>query len=119
MKIKIIQASYNENLDVLDKMNPIVMVKYGENNYTTDEGEGKTPEWKKQFNIGTADNDRIFLESWAKGEEDHHEFIGVSIVDIASKIGGQHEVEVIRDKNKQGMLKFQLLEHNSKRPDKG
>ena len=47
MKIKIIQASYNENLDVLDKMNPIVMVKYGENNYTTDEGEGKTPEWKK------------------------------------------------------------------------
>lgn len=66
MKIKIIQASYNQDLEILDKMNPVIMVKYGDNNYSTEEGEGKTPEWKKEFNIGTNDNDRIFLESWAK-----------------------------------------------------
>ena len=118
MKIRIVQASYNQELEVLDKMNPLVMVKYADNNYSTEEGEGKTPEWKKEFNIGTGDSDRIFLESWAK-EGDNYEFIGVSLVDIASKIGGEHEAEVIRDKNKQGMLKFELLEHNSKRPDKG
>lgn len=47
MKIRIIQASYAEDLDILDKMNPMVVVKYGDNNYNTDEGEGKTPEWKK------------------------------------------------------------------------
>lgn len=119
MKIRIIQASYSEDLDTLGKMDPFVVVKYADNNYKTNvaQGAGKTPVWKQEFNIGTADNDRIFLESWEE-DADGCQFIGVAIVDIGGKLGtGEQDVEVIRDKKKQGTLKIELMEHNSKRPD--
>lgn len=63
MKIKIIQAIYSEDLDSLGKMDPFIVVKFGDNNYKTKVAQdaGKTPVWKEEFNIGTGDNDRIFL----------------------------------------------------------
>ena len=94
MKIRIIQASYEEDLDTLGKMDPFVVVKYADNNYKTNvaQGAGKTPVWKEDFNIGTADNDRIFIESWEE-DADGSEFIGVSIVDIATKLGaGEQDI---------------------------
>lgn len=107
MKIRIIQASYSEDKDAVGKMDPFVVVKFGDNNYKTKvcEGGGKTPVWKEQFNIGTGDNDRIFLESW---EEDANssEFLGVSIVDIASKLGGEHDIDVMEGKKKVGAIKI-------------
>ena len=44
-------------------MDPFVVIKYGDNNYKTKVAKeaGKNPVWKEQFNIGTADNERIFL----------------------------------------------------------
>jgi len=49
MKIRIIQASFNEDLDSLSKMDPFVVIKYADNNYKTNvaQGAGKTPEWKE------------------------------------------------------------------------
>lgn len=39
-------------------------------------------------------------------------------MDIMGKLGtGEQDVEVIRDKKKQGTLKIELMEHTSKRPD--
>ena len=35
MKIRIIQASYNQDIDSLSKMDPFVVVKYADNNYKT------------------------------------------------------------------------------------
>lgn len=63
MKINIIQAAYTEDMDSVGKMDPFVVVKYADNNYKTKvaEGAGQNPVWKEQFNIGTADNDRIFI----------------------------------------------------------
>lgn len=48
MKIRIVQASYEEDLDNLTKMDPFIVIKYADNNYKTNvvhEG-GKTPVWK-------------------------------------------------------------------------
>lgn len=63
MKITIIQAAYNEDSDSKGNMDPFVVIKYGDNNYKTKVAKeaGKNPVWKEQFNIGTADNERIFL----------------------------------------------------------
>ena len=49
MKIRIIQASYSEDKDAVGKMDPFVVVKFGDNNYKTKvcEGGGKTPVWKE------------------------------------------------------------------------
>ena len=99
-------------------MDPFVVVKFGDNNYKTKvaEGGGKTPIWKEEFNIGTGDNDRILLESW---EEDANscQFIGLAIVDIANKLGGEHEIDVMKEKKKAGAIKIELVEHTSRRPD--
>lgn len=69
-------------------MDPFIVIKYADNNYKTAvaQGAGKTPVWKEQFNIGTADNDRIFVQSWQE-DPDNSQYIGVSIIDIPSKLG--------------------------------
>lgn len=108
MKIRIIQASYIQDIDTLSKMDPFVVVKYADNNYKTNVAKqgGKTPVWKQEFNIGTADNDRIFIQSWEEDPEGS-QFIGVTIVDIATKLGaGQIDLQVTKDKKKQGTLKI-------------
>lgn len=66
MKIRVIEASFTVDLDTFTKMDPFVVIKYGDNNYKTKviQGGGKNPVWKEQFSIGTTDNDRIFIESW-------------------------------------------------------
>lgn len=48
MRIRIIQASFSQDLDSLSKMDPFVVIKYADNNYKTKvaEGAGTTPEWK-------------------------------------------------------------------------
>ena len=48
MKIRVIQASYDVDLDSITKMDPFVVVKYGDNNYKTNvaQDQGKTPAWK-------------------------------------------------------------------------
>lgn len=94
MRIRVIQASYDIDLDTMSKMDPFIVVKYGDNNYKTNvaQNQGKTPSWKQQFNIGTADNDRIFLQSWQE-DANGSEFIGVTIVDVSTKLGvGQQDL---------------------------
>lgn len=42
----------------------------------------------------------------------------MAIVDIASKIaGGEVDIDVIKDKVKQGIIKIELSENKSKKPD--
>lgn len=49
MKIRIIQASYDVDLDTVSKMDAFIVVKYGDNNYKTNvaQDQGKTPAWKE------------------------------------------------------------------------
>ena len=49
MKIRIIQASYDIDLDSVTKMDPFIVVKYADNNYKTNvaQDQGKTPVWKE------------------------------------------------------------------------
>lgn len=91
-------------------MDPFVVIKYGDKNYKTKvvEGGGKAPVWREQFNLGAIYNDRIFVESWEE-DVDGCEFIGVSTVDVG-KIGkGELEIEIMKQKNKQGVVKIELL----------
>ena len=48
MRIRVIQASYDIDLDTMSKMDPFIVVKYGDNNYKTNvaQNQGKTPSWK-------------------------------------------------------------------------